>query len=262
MNLIDAHVDFQKPFLDYWEHNGQMRKDLPLLLMNTTNVQSGNHAISAAVEIKPQHFPNSIDMLHLVDSLTGKSIPLATAVLLNARFPFVNPVGSIPGSNLQFGDAGYYDNYGAENASNIIHVLRAHIKNKYPELSDRVEFVSVVIENSSVEKDSKLNVKSQYYAPLNALVKIRSANTRYALADLERAADVFYKFSLSLVAISVDEDENQKVVPGIPLARHLSNTAVKAIRKSCMNQANRDDSKFKKLLERLSPSEITTTRNP
>ena len=255
MKEISQDIEFDRPFLQYWANNsGSIRTDLPLLFLNTTSVQKGNHAITAPIKMDQKQFPNADDMLSMIDTLTGKTIGLATATLLNARFPFVNPVGSIPETPLQFGDAGYYDNYGAENAVNVINALKEHIRLNYPELLDSVEFVSVVIENSSVEKNSDLKTKSQIWAPINTLIKVRSANSMYALKDLKRTTDVYYKFSLSLAKISLDDNDEVKVIPGIPLARHLSKVSARAIMQSCLDEKTGSFSKLNAFLGRLDPN--------
>jgi hypothetical protein len=64
---------------------------LPYLLLNSTWVETGERAIASDLRIDWQTFPSAKDQL----GLTGEDMPLGTAAHNAARFPFINPIGSL-----------------------------------------------------------------------------------------------------------------------------------------------------------------------
>ncbi|MEO1626395.1 MAG: NADH-quinone oxidoreductase subunit J, partial [Bacteroidota bacterium] len=161
---VDGYSD---PFLNFWYESGDTRfKDQrtpPLLLLNTTHVQSGGHAIVSPVQLRA-NFYQAMDLLQVIDTMSRgkKTIRLSTANLLNASFPYINPAGNVKNVG-SFVDAGYYDNYGAQSGRGILLHLR-HLRDSMKQstavnadLYQQLVFYSILIRNGTVDPSPTRN---------------------------------------------------------------------------------------------------------
>jgi len=84
----------------------------PLLFLNATQIETGKRVLISPVKFGNNQFYEATDLLSTID----KDIPLSTAVLLSARFPYLTPAGLIHGKDGNVwghvGDGGYYENLG------------------------------------------------------------------------------------------------------------------------------------------------------
>ncbi|WP_162306046.1 patatin-like phospholipase family protein [Oleisolibacter albus] len=100
---------------------------LPYLFFNTTQVQSGRHAVIAPLRLDPALFPGIVDLSCLTPRLR-----MATAAHTSARFPYLSPAGEVEwqmaadcpspppeGFDWLYVDGGYYDNSGTLTALGI-----------------------------------------------------------------------------------------------------------------------------------------------
>ena len=229
-------------FLSLWYESGSENltpyKPLPpLLFINATHVQRGGHGIFSPVKLSPTFYKGK-DLLATIAATErhqGKSVPLKTANLLNASFPYVNPAGVIQDVG-NFVDAGYYDNFGAQTAIAILEELKAH-RAKAPDsaLIKRVNFVSVLIRNSTVDGDSEAYRDPEYVqlrAPLKTLGGIRSAVNSHNRWELAQVADRSFEINLlprTEITLTKGTDTIQ---PAVPLARYLSDLAIEAMDQS------------------------------
>lgn len=98
--------------------DGASSLSLPHLMLNGTDVTSGERIITSSIRINAdlELFPDSGDFFRLV----SRDISLATAVTNSARFPFVSPAGRFASPtearDYQIIDGGYFENYGARTA--------------------------------------------------------------------------------------------------------------------------------------------------
>ena len=206
----------------------------PLLLINATHVQRGSHGVFSPVKLSPAYYKGK-DLLASISEIeahVGKSVPLKTANLLNASFPYVNPAGVIEGVG-NYVDAGYYDNYGAQTAISLLEELTA-IRDQAPDssLAKRIQFVSVLIRNSTVDGDAEAYSDLPYIqlrAPLKTLGNIRSAVNSHNRWELSQVADQSFEINL-LPREEIDVIKgNDTIQPAIPLARYLSDLALVAM---------------------------------
>lgn len=235
---------FNEPFLKFWyDDNTRLKPDVPpLLLINTTQVQGAGHALVSPVRIKTTSYlgMDLLDTLYKTDP--KNTIPLVTANLLNASFPYINPAGHIEGVG-SFVDAGYFDNYGARVAAGTLKELSG-IRNAAAGSGDsvfqKIKFISVLVQNSTVDPDPtrlttdpKIKLSSQLLAPANTIGNIRSAVNDHNFWDLQHSADAFFQINLKRVPVEVEvEGRTERVTPVIPLARYLSPLAVQAMEAS------------------------------
>lgn|GEM_PF-3844620 len=102
---------------------------LPLLLLNGTHAGTGLPIVTAPVQINQDHFPQALDLLHLI----GRDIRLSTAISSSARFPYITPGGTLIGRRGdqplgQVLDGGYVENFGADTLRDLIAGIRAWSK--------------------------------------------------------------------------------------------------------------------------------------
>lgn len=118
-----------EPFLNLW--SGERAEGLPILLLNSTRVETGQRAIVSNVRVAG--FSDTIDLL-AAQSRTGPGpdlvgLPLSAAVHLSARFTYVSPAGRVRDvgeSKQPWGrlvDGGYFENSGAATASELLQRL-------------------------------------------------------------------------------------------------------------------------------------------
>lgn len=128
---------FKRPLHSLWDPKGVT----PALFLNTSSVASGSR-----VTIGPLHYTQTSTGMHLNTALcapyddrtTTIELPLATAVSLSARFPWLTPAGWFDLSRsacpdkaqrdrVYLVDGGYFENSGLETAIDIATYLRATI---------------------------------------------------------------------------------------------------------------------------------------
>ncbi len=98
----------------------------PLLLLNGTHQETGRRIITAPFPIHDKEFPYALDFFQLFE----REIRLSTATLNSARFTYVSPAGRITSRNGcnqgHVVDGGYFENYGARTANDLISAIRLH----------------------------------------------------------------------------------------------------------------------------------------
>ncbi|HZF33575.1 MAG TPA: hypothetical protein VE914_07230 [Candidatus Angelobacter sp.] len=113
--------------------NAQLAADAkpwPALLLNGTQVETGQRIITSSVRLD-DNFKDAIDLFAVVDA----DVPFSTAVNFSARFPYVEPAGTvrqIQGErSVAWGhivDGGYFENFGAITAAEVLQAARATFK--------------------------------------------------------------------------------------------------------------------------------------
>ena len=97
----------------------------PLLFLNATHIETGKRVLVSPVKFGDNQFYETTDLLSVVD----KDIPISTAVLLSARFPYLTPAGLIIDKENKkwghLGDGGYYENLGISTLLDIYTRLRS-----------------------------------------------------------------------------------------------------------------------------------------
>jgi predicted acylesterase/phospholipase RssA len=126
---------------------------LPILFINTTNVQEGAPAVISTIDIST--FSKRVDVLDdvvKIDSPKVRDIRYSTAVVMGARFPYVSPAGNL--GNRSFVDGGYFDNTGAGILHETMQELKRMIDNNAtgidPALLHKLKFQLIYLRNSSL----------------------------------------------------------------------------------------------------------------
>jgi hypothetical protein len=95
----------------------------PQLLFNSTVVESGNRAVLGTPDLRPGDLPGAEDLIG--SGRVAAAPALVTAAHTSARFPFINPLASLPhdGSGLasaHLADGGYHDNSGTTSLADLL----------------------------------------------------------------------------------------------------------------------------------------------
>lgn len=105
-------------------------KPWPALLLNGTRVETGQRIITSSVRLD-DHFKDAIDLFAVLDA----DVPFSTAVNFSARFPYIEPAGAVPQvqgqRSVSWGhivDGGYFENFGAITAAEILKAAQATLR--------------------------------------------------------------------------------------------------------------------------------------
>lgn len=117
------------PYLSLYKWDDPKR-DIPLLLLNTTHVQTGRRYVTAPVS-DPGVF---LDARNLHSVLQSSDMPLSVAVHNSARFAYVSPAGRIERRDGQsYGalvDGGYFENSGLASVADVLRELADTVKDR------------------------------------------------------------------------------------------------------------------------------------
>ncbi|MCP5086198.1 MAG: hypothetical protein GY952_05265 [Rhodobacteraceae bacterium] len=107
------------PFLDVFTRSDKAWR--PALFLNATHQESGKRFITSHIRIEQDRFFDAYDSHNVI----GADVSLATAALNSARFTFVSPPGRLEtAEKKEFRgrvlDGGYFENYGAATAAEIL----------------------------------------------------------------------------------------------------------------------------------------------
>lgn len=222
-------------YLSIMPHSTVNSNVMPILMMNTTHLQSGQRFIVSPVKFTENKFMAGFrDFLaeyevHNKPTTKGKNqqaIKISTSMLLNARFPYLSPVGKVPGLG-QFGDAGYYDNIGGAVTRNLDAVFREVLNEKeFDSIRDRVSIRHLVIANHEKKSPSVLN-GTQLSAPLKMIlgatfshpIELKKTYSKYLI--LSKRTNIIIK--------------NDTIKPILPLGRILSKNGILSLEKRLEN---------------------------
>ncbi len=151
---------------------------IPSLFFNGTKVESGQRIIASNIRIDSRF--DAEDIFHKY--LGNKAMRMSTAVHNSARFTYVSPAGTLPGG-LHVVDGGYFDNSGGSTAIEIYLALRSH------PLFEQKKFkvIALLLVNDPAEPSiMPLRFLSGVYAPIGAILKVRTQHAAFSRGLLER----------------------------------------------------------------------------
>lgn len=117
---------FDADFLSLWNGKKRPVNQVPSLFLNSVVAESGQKAIISNIQLDELYFPDAIDVIHE----TGYDMPLKSAALCSARFPFVTPGGLVYLTGNDAGhliDGGYLENTGTVTAMSILCAINDYI---------------------------------------------------------------------------------------------------------------------------------------
>lgn len=171
---------FEKPVTEVFDTTGA----LPVLLINTTQVDNGMPGVISSVLLPEQS--QRQDVLALVDSMGVRegrgNLRLSTAAVLSSRFPYVSPAGKV--FDRYYVDGGYFDNSGAGAVLELIHELNRFMADtthtEITKYRNRFTFHILHITNSEVVAEPSTAIHpmtNDLLAPVLTLAGMQGAST-------------------------------------------------------------------------------------
>lgn len=154
---------FGAPFLSLWPQDTQTALR-PALFLNGTHQETGKRVITSPVRIEPGVFLDALDFYDLVDG----DVRLSTAANSSARFTYVQPAGTLMREGHNKGhilDGGYFENFGAITAGQILRQGVGHLKDKHRTLALR-PFVIQISSDPDIEGEAALPLCAASHPPL------------------------------------------------------------------------------------------------
>ncbi len=150
------------------------RERWPLLLLNSTEVESGTRVVFSSAALGDR-----LPMLRDGLAELGSDLRLSTAAYLSARFPIIAPVASIPGGT-HLADGGYYDNSGA---ATLLDVWRA--------AGSKAGTEFLIIRNGEGGRGVKPSIwVTEAVGPAATVIATPNARTAHAVAELSEEAEL------------------------------------------------------------------------
>lgn len=203
----------------------------PLLVTSVTQLQTGQRFIISPVDMKKDSFNMDVfpDLLYKYPN-KDQMIKRSTAMSLNARFPYLSPVGRVTKVG-QFGDAGYYNNIGGSVSLRLEAALTRELA-KDSTLTGKYSIRQLAVTNY-VPPTKEIAYSSQLTAPLNMFLSAGFAHPK----ESEKSFNNRYSIQSKLTKIA--NQDGDSITPFIPLGRYLSLTAVKSM-EARLNEIKKD----------------------
>jgi hypothetical protein len=191
---------FGERFLDFSGATIKAPVLAPLLVLNTTHVETGRRYLVTPILFSDSDYVSSFYSIESPPPVAGAVAPdesdaetadisLATAVSLSARFPLILPAGRYrnQGGPYRFADGAYFENSGVETAIDMINSIKETLSTD-PNLL-RPEFRIIILKDRS-DPAQELDALSEFGAPLLTLNRTRVERGNLAI---RRAPNVFEK---------------------------------------------------------------------
>ncbi|MFM9945698.1 MAG: hypothetical protein ACKVQB_10750 [Bacteroidia bacterium] len=141
----------------------------PLLFFNATHIETGKRVLISPVKFGDNQFYETTDLLDVM----GKDLPLSSAVLLSARFPYVTPAGLVYDKDEKkwghVGDGGYYENLGISTLLEVYTRLRTVSDIK--EIPIKVTFI-LIRNTKDFSNTEPLGSMYEMMAPIEAYLNV------------------------------------------------------------------------------------------
>jgi len=186
----------------YKRPDGTIDVSAPLLLLNSTAVDSGARVVQHGLDALPGAdrgaWPGAIDG----STVLSAALPLSEAALNSARFSYVSPAGTVgEGSvRLQLVDGGYFENSGTTSLLDLIEAIRrgadrelvfriVHISNDVAAVPFSVQTGEPgdIADACPDTRPAASTPSGELRAPVNALLATRAARGDYARRMLLRS---------------------------------------------------------------------------
>ena len=182
---------------------------VPVLMLNTTHVQTGQRMVVSHVEPDSAEFNGLESLARLTDSLQP---PLSSAAFLSARFPFVTPEGTLTakGGAQRYVDGGYFDNSGA---TTVAEMLTARTRPPYP-IRPVVLLVGFTSREALGKRERYSNQGlNEALTPLRTLLNTRDARGDVAVAQLRTLVERMAEQGAPAEVIEIDLMEGDVPLP-------------------------------------------------
>lgn len=222
--LTDSLLDIR--FADFAE--AEQRAEMPLLVISPASLNDGRRLVMSALpvafltniaaqgRINAANEPESIEFGRLFAAQDAGHIKLTSALRMNASFPYITPVVSLPSEpKMRVMDAGVRDNYGYRTTAMFLFTFREWIKNN----------TSGVVILQMRDKQRELDVKPVHNSLISRLLDpvgtvydnfVKSQDQDYDL--MIKQAEAWCPFPVDLIDLSLRHDDDDE----ISLSWHLT----------------------------------------
>ena len=182
----------------------------PEMLLNGTNDSDGKRMIAGTFCIDPRVFVDTYDVHNFLDASSADSLPtdlrLSTAAHNSARFPVISPGGVLAKGGSRIIDGGYFENFGAATAYDLLFGLDHYLQNRAggpiyikpiviqissdPDIGNKIDVDAMPPEVDSMLLTMKGSNRllSLVSAPVNGILSTRSGHAYQAARDLRQWA--------------------------------------------------------------------------
>ncbi len=219
-----------RPYLEfYYDQNGDLRNDHPILLTNTTLVQRGVRGIVSPIKFKENHLVDAFDINGFIHSHSpNEGLSLGEACNLSELFPFFSAT-AILGDSVAIADGGYFENLGLTALYELRNTLNDLIEvDNNPLLQEAIEIKFLVVRNSTYQqkRNRELKVRNQIYSPLDAIYNSGiGGRTEYMFKYLQNQMGENFR----VISLNHTNNKNEKLL--LPINRYLSENAVTTMNK-------------------------------
>jgi hypothetical protein len=283
-----------RPYLSMWGESGADggKWTGPALLLNGTHMESGKRVITSNIRIGAEAFPDAIDLYDVI----ATDVPRSTAANLSARFPYVQPGATLyfdcarlhsrggtagegrpslgqdqeglqgrceSDDSVMWGrvvDGGYFENYGAVTATQVVDGLRpgivkdGNIRLIVIQISSDPDIGSFVGSESPAQLAEPLGFAPELRTPPRGLLSTRTARGTLATRMLKHQVE-------SIAGLEESEDRkarffhfrmcNDEKHEEPPLGWVLSSGAMKVIAKDYIAGCNGNERQLGELSDIL-----------
>jgi len=194
---------FSGDFLAGYQNQGT--KPLPLLIINTTEVETGNQCwVTNVVPAKNIIYSRQRDLLR--NKTGGQGVNYSTAINFSSRFPLFSPGGMLPqhkilegkhkgrdtSYKLHYVDGGYYENTGASSMLELLNQIKRDPISKqiYPVV------IYLRFSNDPANQIKDINFGNELTEIFSGIYDTRNSRTYMAVQELNQAAKYFNTDSL------------------------------------------------------------------
>ncbi len=209
-NSLPQPEEWQKGFVNYLN-----TKTDPLVMINTTHVESGHRTIISNANLVELKENNVQDFFSIVQ----KDVSISTSIGIGSRFPFITPPALVLDSNNRnwgnLVDGGYYENLGMQTMLDVYSVIRQVAQ----EQGFKVRFKFIAIRNNKLPQvDKPVLGMVESLAPAVTFSHIWGNNSNEALTNGQK---LIHSNGDELYVLSLQRDDNEN----IPLGWYLSESA-------------------------------------
>jgi hypothetical protein len=188
-----------EPFLSLWPHGFDKSLFTPALVLNTTEVDSGRRRLISPFTFEGltdlRFFPLSCKSVGSAQEGKIESLPLSTAAVLSARFPWVTPSGwyydpseqgeciSPEKSSTKLSDGGYFEASGVATALDLAHSLKTIIDQR----GMNVDIKLVILTSGSFASDKAPDGLNEALDPIRTMLNASEARGYIEVGRAERA---------------------------------------------------------------------------
>jgi len=218
--------DYQKP-----EENAE----IPMMIFSPTIVNDGRRMIISPQPLsyltagnrldgEKNPLPEDIEFGRLFKKQRGDSLQFTTALRMNATFPYIFPMTSLPTKDpMELMDAGIRDNFGLKTTLQYLYTFRNWINTN----TSGVIIVQVrdLPKGIDIEKSNQ-SLFSQFTAPLGSIYGNMTKTHDYNSEQMLRYLTAWFDNSIDLVTFQLQHDEKNFV----SLSWHLTEAEKRTIR--------------------------------